>query len=57
MLNFIVSNRILNRLKSSPKININMWETKDFIHKKLNKKYINYYKTLEFKNYKPNLKK
>lgn len=35
-----------------------MWETKDFnfLQKNKYKKYINYYKTLEFKKYKPNFK-
>ena len=58
MLSYIVAKRIFNKNinKEIIKINRNMWETKDFIQTKITKDYINYYKTPEFKKYKPNLK-
>jgi len=61
MLNYIVAKRVFARSLNKDlfqKINQNMWETKDFNFLKKNRynNYTNYYKTPEFKNYKPNLK-
>ena len=62
MLSYIVAKRVFNKKlneKLAKKINASMFETKDFnfFRKNRYKNYINYYKTSDFKRYKPNLKK